>query len=404
MKRLLLSVFASVWLAPSALASTPFYINNGVVNVTGPAVAAPQIDAVNFVNNGVFIITNLNQYDPVSPAMQFQTWDTVNWTNRNLIGGDPGFRFNLFDSASSLNRMSANFVNANSINDSNALVFGTSFVQIFASNVVNRGTLGISGAGLLRVDGDNIDLKRSQLAGFGNQANEEGFNQFFGFFFFFGFGNERFLDRGFNERYWGANIFDSVRWDVNFQPTNFHTPPTLAETITDMFYVPYIQQLYLTNGFTYYVQTRRDRFDPFLANINILFLSQLDTNISTEVRFFTDTDPLGSGAVTNKVVQFTSVVTNRVTGALITNRLYVADTSRGFGFFFFFPFELTPTLRFIPPFYYPWYAAQRFHPANYSITHTFPTWENGTVMQPTGYNSSIFGPPSSMAGPLRPTD
>ena len=58
MKRLLLSVFASVLLVPGARAIDPFYINNGTVNVTGPAVAAPVIDAYNFVNNGSFIITN----------------------------------------------------------------------------------------------------------------------------------------------------------------------------------------------------------------------------------------------------------------------------------------------------------------------------------------------------------
>jgi hypothetical protein len=224
MKRLLFSIFAGVLLAPWALASTDYYINNGVVNVTGPAAAAPQIDAVNFVNTGLFIITNQNQNSPVSPPLPFQTWDTLNWTNRNLIGGDPGFRFDFFDSSSSLDRMSANFVNANSINESNALIFGNSYVEIFANNVVNRGTLGISGAGLLRVDGDNVDLKRSQLAGFGNQANEDGsHNSFFGAFFFFG--GERFLDRGFRDRYWGVD-FDFFRWQDDFQPSNFHTPPT----------------------------------------------------------------------------------------------------------------------------------------------------------------------------------
>src|SRR5207302_2027162 len=124
MKRLLLSVFASVLLASGASASTDFYINNGVVNVTGPAAAAPQIDAVNFVNTGLFIITNQAQSSLDSPPLPFQTWDTLNWTNRNLIGGDPGFRFDFFDSASSRDRLSANFVNANSINESNALVFG----------------------------------------------------------------------------------------------------------------------------------------------------------------------------------------------------------------------------------------------------------------------------------------
>ncbi len=368
-----------------------FYLNTGNINRTAPPDNAPQIDAFNFINTGVFIITNLFQYSLVSPPLPFQTWDTLNWTNRNLIAGDPGFRFDFFDSASSLDRMSASFVNANTVNETNAWVFGVSYVQISATNVVNRGTLGISGAGLLRIDGDNIDLKRGRLAGFGNQATEDGNTGFFGgFFFFFFFGFERFLDRGFNERYWGANI-DFFRWQDNFQPTNFHTPPTIAETITNNLYFPYVQELFLTNGFTYYQQTSPD--SPFHANINQLFLGQLDTNISTEVRFFTDTDPQDFffGSVTNKVVQFTSVLTNRVTGALITNRLYVADTGLSFGFFF----GLNPTIRFIPPFYYTSFAAQRFHPANYSITHTFPHWEDGTVMQPVGYDPSIFGFPSS---------
>src|SRR5258706_3681475 len=275
MKRLLLSVFAGAMLANWASASPDsFYLNTGNINRTAPPDNAPQIDAFNFINTGVFIITNLFQYSLVSPPLPFQTWDTLNWTNRNLIAGDPGFRFDFFDSASSLDRMSASFVNANTVNETNAWVFGVSYVQISATNVVNRGTLGISGAGLLRIDGDNIDLKRGRLAGFGNQATEDGNTGFFGgFFFFFFFGFERFLDRGFNERYWGANI-DFFRWQDNFQPTNFHTPPTIAETITNNLYFPYVQELFLTNGFTYYQQTSPD--SPFHANINQLFLSQLD--------------------------------------------------------------------------------------------------------------------------------
>ncbi|MEY2427331.1 MAG: hypothetical protein QOJ40_216 [Verrucomicrobiota bacterium] len=401
MKRSLLSIFAGVLLAPWALASTDYYINNGVINVTGPAVAAPQIDAVNFVNNGLFIITNQAQSSLVSPALPFQTWDTLNWTNRNLIGGDPGFRFDFFDSASSLDRMSANFVNANSINESNALVFGNSYVEIFASNVINRGTLGISGAGLLRVDGDNVDLKRSQLAGFGNQANENGlFSINNNFFFFFFFGSSAFLDRGFQDRYWGVN-FDFFRWQDNFQPSNFHTPPTgffagafgfgLDTTISNLAYVPYTQELFLTNGFTYYMQTAPDPFDPFLGRVDLLFLAQADTNITTEVRFFTDTDQQDFffGTVTNKVVLFQSLVTNRLSGVVTTNQLYLSDTGSG-GFTF-----LTPTLRFIPPLYYFLFAEQTFHPLNYTITHTFPTWADGTTMTPVTYNPAIFGPPNS---------
>ena len=54
--------------------------------------------------------------------------------------------------------MSASFVNANTVNPTNAWVLGVSYVTIAATNVINRGTLGISGAGLLKVDGSNVDL------------------------------------------------------------------------------------------------------------------------------------------------------------------------------------------------------------------------------------------------------
>src|SRR5437867_1396402 len=55
------SVLGAFLLLPSsAHATSDFYINDGIVSVTSPPTDPPQIDATNFVNNGIFAITNLS--------------------------------------------------------------------------------------------------------------------------------------------------------------------------------------------------------------------------------------------------------------------------------------------------------------------------------------------------------
>src|SRR5205807_4475401 len=103
MKRFLLLTALAGLLAPAAgRAADAFYINNGIVSTFFPPTAAPDIDALNFVNNGLFEVTNLFFESPTFIPDPFETSDTLNYTNHNLMLGDPGWRFETFSTSDSL--------------------------------------------------------------------------------------------------------------------------------------------------------------------------------------------------------------------------------------------------------------------------------------------------------------
>lgn len=74
------------------------YSNNGA-NPT-----APQIDALNVVNFGTFV---------VGTVLPFQTYDTVNFTNLGVMEGSPGFQFDNSSPTTPAHKLSGNFVNFN---------------------------------------------------------------------------------------------------------------------------------------------------------------------------------------------------------------------------------------------------------------------------------------------------
>ena len=161
MRRLLLWTWLSLLPASLALATTN-YINNGTVNVVYPPGVAPQIDASNFVNNGIFYITNT-----LPPALPYESWNTRNWTNNAQMAGDSGFRFDYFDSVGQTNGWSANFQNSG-----NASIFGATYVLVSATNVNNKGTMDVGGAGLMALSGRNMNLSRGVFGAVGNETNE----------------------------------------------------------------------------------------------------------------------------------------------------------------------------------------------------------------------------------------
>lgn len=351
MKRLLLWILLSVLVAPLALATTN-YINNGVVSVISPPMIAPQIDASNFVNNGTFYITNVYG-NTVQPPLPYETWNTRNWTNANRMAGDSGFRFDYFDSVGGTNGWAANFQNAGNVNETNANIFGSTYVRVFATNINNKGTMTVSGPGLMTLNGKTIDLTRGTLGAVGNETNDLA---------------------GVRDLYWG--IGNSLSGGF-FTANTAQSSPMLATTIQfplagPPFYGQTFQFLQFTNacgtnsictnGYTAYVTTNQVFINgAFNSAINVLFLRQTNPAISTDVRFAN----FGSPGV-EKIIQWQALQTNRVSGVVTTNRLFLTDT---FGQWFFPPFLVqTPA----PIFSYTLFAAARFRPSNYSITHAAP--------------------------------
>jgi hypothetical protein len=368
MKRILLPLLLGV-LPVSPAAATTNYINNGTVSILSPPQIAPQIDASNFVNNGTFYITN-DYSDTVQPPLPYESWNTRNWTNANRMAGDSGFRFDYFDSVGQTNGWSANFQNAGNVNPTNANAFGAWYMLVAATNINNKGTLTVGGPGLMTLDGRSLDLSRGTFGAVGNETNDLA---------------------GVQDLYWGTNISLGTGF---FSANAVESSPMLVTTIEfPPGGIPQYGQIFqllqfanacantpCTNGFTTYITTNLVFFNGAVSTAyDILFLRQTNAAISTDVRFGSDYP----GA--DKFVQWQAVLTNRVNGATTTNRLFLTDT---FGGWFPQPF-LVPTLQ--PIFLYTLFAATRYHPENYSITHAAPFgYDTLPTLPPTILDPSIF--------------
>src|ERR1041384_3442699 len=75
-----------------------YYVNDGIVNTP------PQIDALNFINNGTFDLF-------LGTLLPYQTANTLTFTNRGLMSSDTGFRFDTFSTQSGLHSSASNWVN-----------------------------------------------------------------------------------------------------------------------------------------------------------------------------------------------------------------------------------------------------------------------------------------------------
>src|SRR5215472_13586180 len=144
-------------LSRPAPAADAVYINNGTI--TFP----PQIDATNFINNGTFDFSSNPTTDP------FETSDTLNFTNNGTMFGSVGFQFDNAPSTSGIRRPAANFHNrlAGTITAPDVISFiGTvapSYLLASATNIINEGTLIAGSGGLMRLQGDNVNLSRSGI-------------------------------------------------------------------------------------------------------------------------------------------------------------------------------------------------------------------------------------------------
>ncbi len=136
----------------------PIFINPGTVSFTNP----PQINATAFVNLGSFGVQTILPYD-------FQ--NTLYFTNRGVMIGAPGFRFDYTDDLG-IRRPASRFVNEASgaiyCLDANGYfgysnTFFQTMLQIRATNVTSPGYLQVGNAGTLRIEGQKVDLSRGGL-------------------------------------------------------------------------------------------------------------------------------------------------------------------------------------------------------------------------------------------------
>jgi hypothetical protein len=164
MKRLSLVVWLVLLAGTTAWAgqyTAPVYINPGNVTYTN---TPPQIDAYGFINLGTFEV-----YDPGSQPAIYDFMNVLDYTNRGVMIGYPGFRFDTTDDFGR-RKLARQLVNNGIIAAGEAdayigysNVFSPTYLFIAATNVVSPGLLSVMNAGNLRVEGKTVNLSRGGL-------------------------------------------------------------------------------------------------------------------------------------------------------------------------------------------------------------------------------------------------
>lgn len=361
MKRLAPAILSALLLAaPARATAEEIFVNSGWWGFIAP-MNSGVLDATSIVNLGFIGVTNLTvgELGEVSPALPFEPSNNRNFTNFNLMIGDPGFRFDYFNTQPgerNPTHAADNFVNGTSVSGDNASVFGATYLNVWASNIVNRGSLAIGSAGLLSLGGENVDLTASSLTAFpGSNAVA-----------------------GVKDIYWGVdtNFLDAFFTANTVQAGSFNNT-MVTNTLFYPFYSYefFFQNIVLNQGFKAYVQAN---LFGNTAYIDAVFVANTNAAISTDVRFF-------GTAQTPRVVRWQSQVTNVVTGEITTNTIYLEDT--------LWADIIGPQLVPTPPpnAAYALHTAATQHPLNYSITREFPFWNFLAPMDPeVPFDPTVF--------------
>ncbi len=270
MKWPVLCGLSGLLLAQMALGQQQVYSNNAVV------VNAPNIDAINFINNGSF---------SASSSSQYETKDTLNYLNSGTMNGSGGF---LFDTLTSGFRyMASSFYNSGPItvptsqgSDGVYILTLSGPVTVNATNIVNPGTIDEGANGLIQFIGQNVNLSYATLImeqppTYDNASSTDG-----------NFGTDTNGD-------WDPSVALTATSAYSSFPNFFYAVPS----------VPYFQN------------------PPDLIGTNVeifrsVFLSNLNTNIATQAFFGQIATGNGAGSV-----EWTGLYTNPATGQIVTNYL-----------------------------------------------------------------------------------
>lgn len=342
MKQLPLAALCAVLASPASAVTLGTYENLGVV--TNP----PVIDATNFVNRGVFWFGTLSPFD-------FS--NVRNFTNRGTMTNFlSGFRFDTAPAANGIRRPAASFYNAPVTGNPalNGNIYGETHLLVQATNINNKGILGIGEYGLLSLEGQNVDASRSILT-VGTFTDRQSLLPEAVFDAAWGFGSSTFLPN--------ANISTPVPRTPVYEYTVF---------LPNAPFAPYVQLPASLFGFGAAPEeiTGRQWIRQAGTNrsVQIVFLRNPNTNIATRVLSAPHPSPqLAGHALGMPIIEWVAIGTNAF-GQEFENRLYLTDT---FGMdatnilFTNFPFSSPPPQSTpIPP--------ETFQPDNYNITRSIP--------------------------------
>ena len=256
---------SALLLVQTASAGLDFYINDSVVP------NAPIIDATNFVNNNSFTTVN------------YETTDTLNYTNYGTMFGEEGFLFDTLTLGSPGGRsMASSFYNPGSItvpaitisNGRTIQTLGSPLV-VNATNIVSPGTLDEGENGLIQFIGQNVNLSYTTLIMDQAPFSPPGFGNF---------GTDTNSD-------WDPSVALTATSAFSSEPNVFFASPSVAYSESD----------------------------PVGTNdviIRAIFLNNSNSNVTAQAFF--GQAAFGNGAGN---VEWSGVFTNPVTGLPLTNYL-----------------------------------------------------------------------------------
>jgi hypothetical protein len=322
-KFLFAGIVSALSIVCAGAATTPVYINNSPF--FAPPALPPQIDATAFANRSIFDVSTASigfifiigeqPFAFGQNVAPYQMMNTVFVTNGPgaIIRGSPGFRFDFFSSSDNARIALDTFENRGSISAS-------PLIRVMATNIFNRGPLEVTDVGLIRLQGTNVDLRRSSLLAGSSASSLPPFGGGIT-------GTNHFNAPGVNDIYWGAGINNRLtnggppmRIDT-LNSTNFTTPP---HQVMRLLGAGLFTNLVTLPGFTPFVYTNAIDDDELQVQIVYMLTNSSDPLLSADVRFIPGASP-NDGA--DAIVAIESRDFDILTGTEVINGIYLVDHS-----------------------------------------------------------------------------
>lgn len=292
----------------------PIYVNRGIVEFSD----SPVINALAFANYGLFSVS------PNLPLeLPFDTMNTLNFTNRGVMSGSVGFNFqhiasngkrspalNFVNDAGAEIVAESSFLGGSGFITGNDLTVTPAFLQIIASNVVNHGYLRAAASGLLRIEGNNVNLFNG---GFEIEPIVGGGGSLVG--------STNFLpDTAIQDLYWGGItnlVSDTSQVLIPAGDSLIVTTPPHLVTYAESFF-PGFELLQLANPESYAISNA-------ISDTNVVVqavFALAGPGMRTSAKFFPSfRDP----TLNTALLEITANITNVVNGDLDQINLYLKD-------------------------------------------------------------------------------
>jgi hypothetical protein len=317
------------------LALTPFVTMaqepESIAIFTGAVTTPPQVDATNFLNEGIW---------EIATEAPFETANTLNYTNEGAMYGSVGWEFDYGPLPGGGRGMAENF-----FNDSPATIqaidgeisnpygqfeFLVSYLIVSATNIVNKGALIAGANGELVLTGTNVtltssDVETAPIEGLGSAIGVTNFVPDVANYSLFWSTNSDNLN---SQTFWNGTKVSLPSFLVDGNIFNVHS----YSNITNVDNVDNVNDacgaINIAAQIASFIPSTNSAstnyaFSPTNMIEQAVFLNLENSNITGQVRFSPGLNPTNGLTVS---VRLTMASTNVVAQSSQTNTIYVVDT------------------------------------------------------------------------------